>query len=84
MAAEYALPVVEDCSHAHGSTYRGRRVGTFGDLAAFSTGGLKLVSGGMGGVLLARSRRHLDLATLFANFQQRAELTVVAPPTVAL
>lgn len=79
LAAERGLPVVEDCAHAHGSTYRGRRVGTFGDLAAFSIGGLKLVSGGMGGMLLAKDREHLDRATLLANFQQRSELTVVDP-----
>lgn len=33
---EHALRLVEDCSQAHGATYRGQRVGTFGDAAAFS------------------------------------------------
>ncbi len=28
--------VLEDCAQAHGATYRGKRVGTFGDIAAFS------------------------------------------------
>lgn len=28
--------VLEDCAQAHGATYRGRRVGTIGDIAAFS------------------------------------------------
>ncbi len=32
----HGLRLVEDCSQAHGATYRGRRVGTFGDAAAFS------------------------------------------------
>jgi perosamine synthetase len=73
------LALVEDCSHAHGSTYRGRPVGTFGDLAVFSIGGLKLVSGGMGGVLLARDARHYDLACLLTAFKQRSERTVHDP-----
>lgn len=35
-ADRYNLSVLEDCAQAHGATYRGRRVGTYGDLAAFS------------------------------------------------
>jgi dTDP-4-amino-4,6-dideoxygalactose transaminase len=79
LARERDLPVVEDCSHAHGSTYHGQRVGTFGDLAAFSIGGLKLISGGMGGVLLTRHRRHHEIASLLTAFQQRSEATVTDP-----
>jgi dTDP-4-amino-4,6-dideoxygalactose transaminase len=36
LAAERGLRVVEDCSHAHGATYRGRHVGSFGDIGCFS------------------------------------------------
>lgn len=36
LADEYGLAVVEDCAQAHGATYRGRHVGSFGHLAAFS------------------------------------------------
>ncbi len=76
LAAEHELPLLEDCSHAHGSTYRGRPVGTFGDLAVFSIGGLKMVSGGMGGILLTKDQRHYDLACLLSAFQQRSRLSV--------
>ena len=79
LAGEHGIPVIEDCSHAHGSTYHGRPVGTFGDLAVFSIGGLKIVSGGMGGILLSKDRRHHDLAILLSSFQQRSELTVADP-----
>ena len=34
--SEHGLKVVEDCAQAHGATYRGRRAGTMGDVAAFS------------------------------------------------
>lgn len=36
IAHKYNLFVVEDCAQAHGSTYKGRRVGSFGDAAGFS------------------------------------------------
>ncbi len=36
VARRHDLLVIEDCAQAHGATFRGRRVGTWGDLAAFS------------------------------------------------
>lgn len=36
IARTYELRVIEDCSQAHGATYKGRRVGSYGDLACFS------------------------------------------------
>ena len=36
IAKKYHLKVVEDCAQAHGATYKGRKVGSFGDINAFS------------------------------------------------
>ena len=36
IAGKYGLKVVEDCAQAHGATYKGRKVGTFGIAAGFS------------------------------------------------
>ncbi|MBQ3865752.1 MAG: DegT/DnrJ/EryC1/StrS family aminotransferase [Clostridia bacterium] len=36
IAKQYGLRVVEDCAQAHGATYKGRKIGTFGDAAGFS------------------------------------------------
>jgi len=36
VARRRGLRVVEDCAQSHGSTWRGRKTGTFGDIAAFS------------------------------------------------
>lgn len=36
IAKRYSLKVVEDCAQAHGATYKGKKVGTFGDAAGFS------------------------------------------------
>lgn len=36
LATRYGLRVVEDCAQAHGASYEGQKVGTFGDIGAFS------------------------------------------------
>lgn len=36
IAKKYNLKVFEDCAQAHGAKYKGKKVGTFGDLGAFS------------------------------------------------
>jgi len=36
LAARYGIPVLEDCAQAHGATFDGRKVGTFGRVAAYS------------------------------------------------
>lgn len=36
IAAKHHLYVIEDCAQAHGATYHGQRVGSFGDAAGFS------------------------------------------------
>jgi dTDP-4-amino-4,6-dideoxygalactose transaminase len=36
LAREKKLKVIEDCAQAHGATYKGKRVGSYGDLACFS------------------------------------------------
>lgn len=76
VARRHGIPLVEDASHAHGSTYRGRPVGSFGDVAVFSCGGLKMVTGGMGGVLLTDNEDLYARACLLTNFRHRTDLTI--------
>lgn len=55
MARERGIVVLEDCSQAHGATVKGRQVGTFGHVAAFSTMYRKAhITGGSGGVVYSR------------------------------
>ncbi len=56
LARERGLFVVEDCAQAHGARYRGKPVGGFGDVSAFSFCQDKIVStGGEGGMLLTNN-----------------------------
>ena len=57
VARRRRLTVVEDCAQSAGSKFRGRHVGTFGHLACFSISAYKVVGGGEGGLILARSKR---------------------------
>ncbi len=57
LARKKGLFVIEDCAQAHGATYKGRPVGSFGDAAAFSFCQDKIMTtGGEGGMLITNRR----------------------------
>jgi perosamine synthetase len=68
LAGERNIPVIEDCAQSHGALYKGRMVGTFGAISAFSTMfGKHHATGAQGGVvftrdtlLFARARQVID------------------------
>lgn len=76
LSSNHDLVVIEDCSHAHGATYKGKKVGTFGDVAAFSLGGGKMISGGMAGIMITNDQKIYDRACLLGHFRQRCRETV--------
>lgn len=60
--------VIEDCSQSHGAQIFGRQVGTFGDIAAFSTMYRKgHMSGGCGGIVYARDLDIFRSALAYAD-----------------
>jgi dTDP-4-amino-4,6-dideoxygalactose transaminase len=56
-AGRHGLRVVEDAAHALGSLYKGRRVGSFGDVACFSFDGIKNITSGEGGAVATSDNR---------------------------
>ena len=52
VAAEHGLKVIEDCCQAHGATFAGKKVGTFGHCAAFSFNQNKCLCAGEGGMFV--------------------------------
>jgi dTDP-4-amino-4,6-dideoxygalactose transaminase len=62
LASEHGLALIEDVCQAAGATFRGRRLGSFGDAGAFSLQFNKIITTGEGGVLTTNRQDLLDLA----------------------
>ena len=60
--------LLEDCAHAHGASWHGRRPGTWGDAGAWSFYATKTVSTGEGGMLVSRDPSLLEFARAFRNY----------------
>jgi len=55
VAKSKGIKIVEDCAQAHGALYKGRKVGTFTEIAAFSNGFSKtLAAGGVAGIVYTK------------------------------
>jgi len=69
MAQAKNLRVIEDCAQAHGATYQGKEVGSWGDLAAFSFYPTKNLGGlGDGGALLTNDAALAQRARLLRQY----------------
>ena len=68
-ARDRGLFVIEDCAHATGALHGGRRVGTRGDVAFYSSEWSKVFTTGQGGIAVTDDER---LAARIAEYQQHA------------
>jgi perosamine synthetase len=60
--------LIEDCAHAHGATWNGRRAGTWGDAGIWSFAATKTISTGEGGMLVSRHDDLVVFARAFRNY----------------
>lgn len=69
IAKKYGLRVVEDCAQAHGATYKGQKVGTFGDAAGFSFyPGKNLGALGDAGAVVTNDKMIADKVRALGNY----------------
>ena len=69
IAKKHDLYVVEDCAQAHGATYKGRKVGTFGDAAGFSFyPGKNLGALGDAGATITNNEALADMVRALGNY----------------
>ena len=63
LAQKYNLKIVEDCAHAHGATYKGKKVGSMSDAGAFSFYPTKVLGAyGDGGMITTNSEELGDIS----------------------
>lgn len=79
VARRRGLAVIEDAAQAHGAAVGGRRVGTFGDGAAFSLQSSKSLACGEGGVFVCDDEATLDRANRVRMFGEDVRAMEDAP-----
>lgn len=79
IAKRHNLKVIEDCSHAHGSRYKGKLCGSMGDVAVFSLQANKMVFAGEGGILVTNNANIHDKATLLGHYRDRSKKDIIDP-----
>src|SRR3954469_12662681 len=68
LCAAEGIVLIEDCAHAHGAEWNGRRAGSFGDAGVWSFAPTKTISTGEGGMLVSRHEDAVECARAFRNY----------------
>jgi len=71
IAEDHRLYLIEDCAQAHGAEYNGQKVGTFGDIAAFSFYPTKNMTTGEGGMVITNDDELAERARLIRSHGQK-------------
>jgi dTDP-4-amino-4,6-dideoxygalactose transaminase len=66
--ADNGILLIEDCAHAHGASWNGRKPGTYGDAGVYSLYATKTISTGEGGVLVSKRPEVIAQARAFRNY----------------
>ena len=67
VANKYEIPVIEDSAEALGSTYKGRKCGTFGAINALSFNGNKIITTSGGGAIVTQNKEIKEKAIFLAT-----------------
>lgn len=64
---KYDLYIIEDAAEAHGAEYKGRKVGSLGDIACFSFYANKIITTGEGGMIVTNNEKWAERARSLKN-----------------
>lgn len=70
IAKKHGIAVIEDVSHAQGGLYKGKKLGTFGDIAAMSMMSMKSFAAGELGMIVTPSRKLYERALAFGHYER--------------
>lgn len=73
IADKYGIYLLEDCSHAHGGEYKGKKLGEWSDAAAFSLQGNKIITGGEGGIIITNNKYIYKNCILLGHYNKRCK-----------
>jgi dTDP-4-amino-4,6-dideoxygalactose transaminase len=67
VADKYTIPILEDSAEALGSSYKGQKCGTFGDIGILSFNGNKIITTSGGGAIVTRTKEQKEKAIFYAT-----------------
>jgi len=67
VADKYDIPILEDSAEALGSSFKGQKCGTFGDIGVLSFNGNKIITTSGGGAIVTKTAAQKDKAIFYAT-----------------
>jgi len=67
IADRYGIPIIEDSAEALGSSYKGKKCGTFGNFGILSFNGNKIITTSSGGALISKKQNFKEKAIFYAT-----------------
>ncbi|HYC99691.1 MAG TPA: aminotransferase class I/II-fold pyridoxal phosphate-dependent enzyme, partial [Phycisphaerales bacterium] len=74
------VKVMEDASHAHGATYKGKTIGLIGDIAVFSLQANKLLPSAEGGLLVCKDPETVLQGAALGQYERLVPLKAIDHP----
>jgi dTDP-4-amino-4,6-dideoxygalactose transaminase len=67
ISRKYEIPVIEDAAEALGSSYKNKKLGSFGDIGIYSFNGNKIITTSGGGALVSNNKAYVEKAKFLAT-----------------
>lgn len=68
LCKEKGIILIEDCAHAHGASWNGKKTGAWGNAGIYSFAATKTISTGEGGMLVSKNKELINFARKYRNY----------------